>query len=85
METNTRTQTNASNQLTTEGLEGLPLRAVLDDLLHQVDLIELSKIQKVMERLDDENAYSRHGQKMYMHGLTIMAKAVREMLRKEVQ
>ena len=83
METNTRTQTNASNQLTTEGQ--LTLKGALDDLLYQTELIELSEHSRVALNFDYNNKRNYHGQRMYIEGIEFMAKAVREMLRKEVE
>ena len=83
METNTRTQTNASNQLTTEGQ--LTLKGALDDLLYQTELIELGEHSRVALNFDYNNKRNYHGQRMYIEGIEFMAKAVREMLRKEVE
>ena len=83
METNTRTQTHASNQLSTEGQ--LTLKGALDDLLYQTELIELSEHSRVALNFDYNDKRNYHGQRMYIQGIEYMAKAVREMLRKEVE
>lgn len=81
METNTRTQTNVSNKLSTEGK--LPLKWALDDLEYQVDRIAYS--------LEIDSTHGRpikempHGIQMYCIAVNKMKKAVKEMLRKEVE
>jgi len=81
METNTRTQTHASNQLSTEGK--LPLKWALDDLEYQIDRIAYGlKIDVTSGRPIEEMP---HGIKMYCNALHKMKNAVKEMLRKEVE
>ena len=81
METNTRTQTNASNQLSTEGK--LPLKWALDDLEYQVEILAHNLVTMMtFGRPSNENT---HGQTMYTMGVRKMAKEVIEMLKREVE